>query len=112
MGILFIADSQEIMEGKISDVYIQRTIDVLSALGIGKRVKVEVRARSFPENWNWGIFAGVEEVVEIVKNKAVKVESLGEGTVFHTNEPVLTIKGRYLDFAIFETSVLGYLCQP
>lgn len=111
MGIVFIAESQEIVEGKISDVYFQRTIDFLSALGIDKRVKVEVRARSLLVNWNWGIFAGVEDVVEILKNKVVKVEALGEGIVFHANEPVLTIEGRYLDFAIFETSVLGCLCQ-
>lgn len=110
-GILFIADSQEIIDGKITDVYFERTREILVAKGIDKEAKVEIRVKSFPENCAWGILSGIEEVVELLKNKNVTVEAMAEGTVFYPNEPVLTIQGRYLDFAILETAILGCLCQ-
>ncbi len=34
-----------------------------------------------------------------------------EGTIFRTNEPVMTIEGMYLDFAVYETAILGLICQ-
>jgi nicotinate phosphoribosyltransferase len=34
-----------------------------------------------------------------------------EGTVFHSYEPVMEIEGRYRDFCVYETALLGFLCQ-
>jgi len=34
-----------------------------------------------------------------------------EGTVFKEFQPVMVIEGKYLDFGIYETSILGFLCQ-
>lgn len=34
-----------------------------------------------------------------------------EGTLFHPEEPVMIVEGKYLDFAVYETSLLGLLCQ-
>jgi nicotinate phosphoribosyltransferase len=34
-----------------------------------------------------------------------------EGTLFYPFEPVLEIQGRYLDFARYETALLGLICQ-
>jgi nicotinate phosphoribosyltransferase len=34
-----------------------------------------------------------------------------EGTLFQLEQPVLTITGKYLDYAIYETALLGLLCQ-
>lgn len=37
--------------------------------------------------------------------------ALKEGTVFHPYEPVMEIEGRYQDFCVFETALLGLMCQ-
>src|SRR5438552_15373838 len=47
----------------------------------------------------------------------VRVISFPEGTLFRpvdssgVREPVMVIEGRYLDFCIYETPLLGFLCQ-
>ena len=42
------ASEPEIKAGQVSDVYFQRTIQILKAKGITKRVKAEIRLKSFP----------------------------------------------------------------
>ena len=39
------------------------------------------------------------------------VWALPEGSVFFENQPVMVIRGKYLDFGAYETLVLGFLCQ-
>ncbi|MFB0520512.1 MAG: hypothetical protein ACETWD_03670 [Desulfatiglandales bacterium] len=34
-----------------------------------------------------------------------------EGTIFRTQQPVMEICGRYLDFGQYETALLGLICQ-
>ncbi len=34
-----------------------------------------------------------------------------EGTVFYPHQPVLEIKGYYQDFCVYETAILGLMCQ-
>jgi nicotinate phosphoribosyltransferase len=34
-----------------------------------------------------------------------------EGTIFYAEEPVLFVAGKYLDFARYETPILGFLCH-
>ncbi|MCX8011835.1 MAG: nicotinate phosphoribosyltransferase, partial [Desulfobacterota bacterium] len=41
----------------------------------------------------------------------INLRGLKEGTIFHSYEPVLEIEGYYQDFAIFETALLGFICQ-
>jgi len=36
---------------------------------------------------------------------------MGEGTVFYPYEPVMEIEGRYQDFCVYETAILGLICQ-
>jgi len=56
------------------------------------------------------VFTGVEEVAELLAGRDVDVDALADGRVFDGG-PVVRIEGPYLDFARFETSLLGFLSQ-
>ncbi len=64
-----------------------------------------------PQDWEWAVFAGLEEVINLLINVNVSVKAVPEGSVFHAGEPLLSIEGQYIDFAQFETALLGFLCQ-
>ena len=105
------ATDAEIKAGQITDVYFERTLQILNRLGITKRVVAEVILKSFPPGWNWGVLAGIEEVAALLTGLPVTVHTFLEGSIFGTMQPVLTIEGRYVDFAQYETALLGLLCQ-
>jgi nicotinate phosphoribosyltransferase len=105
------ADLKEIKEGKLTDVYFVRAMQVLKAKKIDKWVKAEFIAKRFPEDYGWGVFAGIEEAAELLKDLKVSVRAMKEGTIFRAFEPVMEIEGRYTDFGLYETSLLGLICQ-
>lgn len=105
------AGQRDIIEGKITDVYFDRTIRILKAKGLDKRVRAEFIAKSLPEDWPWAVFAGLEEAMDLLKQLPVKARSMREGTVFYPYEPVLEIEGMYQDFCVYETALLGLICQ-
>jgi nicotinate phosphoribosyltransferase len=107
----FTASDEEIRTGAVTDVYFVRTKQVLETLGLHKHVRVEVVAKGFPAGYDWAIFAGLEEVLRLLEGCSVSVEGLPEGSAFRTNQPVLSVEGRYLDFGLHETALLGFLCQ-
>lgn len=107
----FIADENDILEGKVSDVYFERGRSILKKRNINPTVYGEVTPSSLPENWSWGIYAGVTEVVNLFVGKPVTVRSMDEGSLFYPEEPVLTIEGKYIDFGVYETAFLGFLCH-
>ncbi len=106
-----IADPKDIKAGKYTDVYFTRTMEVLKAKKIDKRVKAEFIAKRFPEEYGWAVLAGIEEAVYLLKDLPVKVRAMKEGTIFRAYEPVMEIEGMYTEFGLFETSILGLLCQ-
>jgi nicotinate phosphoribosyltransferase len=106
-----IASIEEIRKGKVTDVYFERTLQVLKAKGIDKRVKAEFICKKLPNNWPWAVLAGVEECMEIFRELPVMVRSMPEGTIFRAYEPVMEIEGNYSAFGKFETVLLGLLCQ-
>jgi nicotinate phosphoribosyltransferase len=108
---LHVASAEEVRRGEVSDVYFLRGEEVLIAEGENPRVVAEVRASRLPRDWEWGVLVGVEEVLWLLEGRPVEVRSLPEGALFFPEEPVLVISGRYLDFGILETAVLGLLCQ-
>ncbi|MDI6891635.1 MAG: nicotinate phosphoribosyltransferase [Actinomycetota bacterium] len=110
-GAFHIASEEEIKAGKISDVYFQRGVQILRERNADKWVKGEVRASSLPEDWEWAVLGGIEETAHLLIGLRVDVEAMPEGTLFHVEEPVLTIEGNYSDFAIYETALLGLVCQ-
>jgi nicotinate phosphoribosyltransferase len=105
------ADPKDIIKGKITDVYFERTLKILKAKKINPVVKAEFIAKSLPNDWQWAVLAGMEEVSYLLKHLRIKARSLKEGTVFYPYEPVIEIEGRYQDFCIFETALLGLICQ-
>ena len=106
-----VATDEEIKSGKVTDVYFVRTLEILKARGINKRVSAEVWTKSLPNEWRWAVLAGLEEGVELLAGKPVTVNGLKEGTIFQPYEPVLEIECCYQDFALFETALLGFICQ-
>ena len=105
------ADPKDVIDGRITDVYFERTLKILKAKKINPVVKAEFIAKSLPENWPWAIFAGLEEAVYLMKHLPIKVRAMKEGTVFYPYEPVMEIEGRYQDFCVYETAILGLICQ-
>jgi nicotinate phosphoribosyltransferase len=105
------ADPKEIIEGKITDVYFERTLKILKAKGINPIVRAEFIAKSLPEEWPWALFAGLEEAMFLMKHLPISVRAMREGSVFYPYEPVMEIEGRYQDFCVYETAILGLICQ-
>jgi nicotinate phosphoribosyltransferase len=105
------ADPKDIKTGKYTDVYFTRTMEVLKAKKIDKWVKAEFIAKRFPEDYGWGVLAGIEETAYLLKDLKTRVRAMKEGTVFRAFEPVMEIEGMYTDFGLYETSLLGLLCQ-
>jgi len=106
-----VAGEKEIREGKVTDVYFQRTLQILEKKGINPWVKAEFVAKSLPDEWSWAVLAGLDEVAYLLKDLPVKVQAMNEGTVFYPNQPVLEIEGYYQDFCVYETAILGLMCQ-
>jgi nicotinate phosphoribosyltransferase len=105
------ADPKDIINGKITDVYFERTLKILKARNINPVVKAEFIAKSLPDGWQWAVLAGMEEVSYLIKNLPVRVRAMREGSIFYPFEPVMEIEGRYQDFCVFETALLGLICQ-
>ncbi len=106
-----VADPEDILNGKITDVYFERTLRILRAKEINPVVKAEFIAKSLPDGWPWAVFAGLEEVLYLLERLPVKLRAMREGTLIHPFEPVMEIEGHYQDFCVFETAVLGLICQ-
>lgn len=105
----YIAYENEILDGSATDVYFTRTYKILKAKGVRKKVRMEFHVMRLPKGYEWAVYAGLEEVLYLLKDKPVTVYSMPEGTLFKAGEPLLIIEGYYDDFALYETAVLGIL---
>jgi nicotinate phosphoribosyltransferase len=105
------ASDAEITSGEVSDVYFVRTVEILRQRGDRRRVKAEVYLKSLPDDWQWGILAGIEEAARLFEGLPVDILAMDEGTVFSPYQPVIVIDGVYVDWAQYETALLGLLCQ-
>lgn len=105
------ADPDEILQGRITDVYFERSMKILREKGINPVVKAEIIAKNFPEGWPWAVFAGLEEELFLISRLPVKARGMREGSVFYPYEPVIEIEGKYQDICVYETAILGLLCQ-
>ncbi len=98
------ATHEEILEGATSDVYFQKTFDILRLAG---REDTEVVAEVFGRGD--GILAGMAEVRTLLKDRPVQLWGLPDGSEIHTKDVVLRLQGKYSAFGIFETALLGIL---
>jgi nicotinate phosphoribosyltransferase len=102
---------KEIKEGRVTDIYFERTKKILEAKGLDLHVRAEFIAHVLPSNWPWAVLAGVEECAEVLKDLPVDVRMMKEGSIFYTLQPTMEISGKYLDFGQYETTFLGLICQ-
>jgi len=105
------ASDADIKHGEVSDVYFARTVEILQHRGDRKSVQAEVYVKSLPDGWQWGILAGIEEAAHLLEGLPMDVRPMEEGAVFEPYKPVLSISGTYVDWAQYETALLGLLCQ-
>ncbi len=105
------ADPKDVLNGRVTDVYFERTRKILAAKKVNPRVKAEFIAKSLPEGWPWAVLAGIEECFGLFRTMKVRVRAMEEGAVFRPYEPVMEIEGPYAEFGIFETALLGLICQ-
>ncbi len=104
----FIAKEEEILSGKVTDIYYVRTYKVLEAKKkLDINVVMDVHAYNFPKGYEWAVFCGLPEVLNIFIGKDVDVYAMDEGTIFRLYEPVFSISGPYREFGIYEPVIDG-----
>jgi nicotinate phosphoribosyltransferase len=102
-----IVSEDAIRAGTATDAYFQRTETTLERAGKNPRVVAEVTADQFPTG-EFELLAGVKDAAHLLDGLPIDVDALPEGTLFDGG-PVMRIEGDYLDFARYETSLLGFL---
>lgn len=100
------ATHDEILNGHTTDVYFLRTLDILEELDLAES---EVIAEIFPRKP--GMLAGVNEVLNLLKGRNLEIWAVDEGETFEPKDTIMRIKGKYKDFAIFETTLLGMMAS-
>jgi len=106
-----VASDDEIRSGLITDIYFKRAVEVLHAKNIDRLVRAEFIAKGLPDGWPWAVLGGVEECAHLMRGVGCSVRAMPEGTLFHTFEPVMEVEGPYTAFALYETALLGLICQ-
>jgi len=109
MGLFETVGDDVIKRGECTDIYFLRSEEILRKEGKNPLVVMEITAAGLPDEW--GVFCGLEDVLTLLEGLPVTVDAMPEGTMFLPNEPVLRVTGKYLDFARYETSILGFLCH-
>lgn len=103
---LFSAQHEEIMTGATTDIYFVKTREILEKKGLAETTATaEIFAR------RGGILAGVTEVMGLLHGCPVEVWSLPEGQAFRAKEVIMRITGKYKDYGIYETALLGILAS-
>ena len=114
----FVATEKEIKKGETTDIYFIRTVEILKNLNkINTDVSMEITSGKLPYNWSWGILSGTLEVIKLIEGVDADLYLMPEGTLFKPVDdlgirmPLGYIEGKYGKFAIYETPLLGLLCQ-
>jgi nicotinate phosphoribosyltransferase len=102
-----IVGADTIREGRATDAYFERTEETLAAAGRNPHVVAEVTADQFADG-GFELLAGVKDAAHLLEGLPVDVDAIPEGRLFDGG-PVMRIEGRYLDFARYETALLGFL---
>lgn len=107
LGMPFDMLGPDAIDDRATDAYFDRTVETLEAAGRNPSVVAEVTADQFPTG-TFEVFAGVKDVAYLLEGLPIDVDAFEEGRLFDGG-PVLQIKGQYLDFCRYETSLLGFL---
>lgn len=118
MNLFHYASDEEIKNGETTDIYFARTKKIIEAKGLAKTpVIADVTSGKLPSGWPWGILCGIEEEARLFEGIPVNVYAMPEGSVFYhedcrgIREPVMRIEGAYGEFCVYETPLLGLICQ-
>jgi nicotinate phosphoribosyltransferase len=118
MSSFHIASDEEIKHAETTDIYFVRTEKILRAKKLDKiPVVADVTASGLPNNWQWGVLCGIEEEARLFEDIPTNVYAMPEGTIFTPEDyrgfriPVMMIEGPYGAFCLYETPMLGLLCQ-
>lgn len=109
------ASDQDILNGKASDVYFERSIHAASEVKHVANVVAEFTVSGQKDRWV--NFSGLTEVIAMLTGKNVDVYAIPEGTLVDTRDadgrpvPFMKVVGNYNDFGEFETALLGFICQ-
>ncbi len=95
----------DIKAGIATDKYFIWTEKILKEKGVNPYVIAEFTAS------RWGIFSGLNDVLRLMEGREVDIYGMPEGTLFFPHEPVMVVAGKYLEFARFETAILGFICH-
>ena len=112
---MFIANEKDIKGGLTTDVYFVRTEEILRKKGIDNYVVADFTVQWL--KYPWGVFVGLPEVIEVLEGRHISLYALPEGSIFKSRDekgfpvPVMVIEGPYLEFARFETPLLGFICE-
>ncbi|WP_436343692.1 nicotinate phosphoribosyltransferase [Natronorubrum sp. FCH18a] len=96
-----------IESGEATDAYFDRTEQTLQHAQKNPTVVAEVTADQFSTG-EFEVIAGVKDAAHLLEGRDLNVDALREGQLFDGG-PVFRIEGPYLEFARFETSLLGLL---
>jgi len=118
MRLFHYASDEEIKRGETTDIYFVRTKQIIESKGLEKTpVIADVTPGRLPRDWPWGILCGIEEIAYLFEGINADVYAMPEGSVFYhedcrgIREPVMYVEGPYGEFCIYETPLLGLICQ-
>ncbi len=109
------ASYEEIISGKASDVYFERSLEAAAKVKHEANVVAEFTVSGPLDPWI--TFTGISEVLKLMEGKNVDLYAIPEGTIVPPRDshglpvPFLKIVGNYDDFGEFETAMLGFMCQ-
>ena len=103
---LFSATHDEIINGYTTDLYFVKTRQILGSMGLADAC---VTAEIFPRRQ--GVLAGIDECMNLLLDTDVEVWAMPEGQPFDAKQTVMRIRGKYSEFGIYETALLGILAS-
>jgi len=113
-----VATDDEIKKAETTDIYFVRTKQVLEAKNLQDvHVIAEITPGELPGGLPWGVLCGIEEEAHLFEGVPVDIYAMPEGSIFHykgyfgVREPVMRIEGPYGKFCLYETPMLGLICQ-
>lgn len=110
-----IASLEEITGLKTTDIYFLKAKEVLDKIGFNPEVTMEITCSS--RDLPWITLSGLDDFTELLRGKRVNAFSLPEGTIFPPRDfngipvPPVKISGKYLEFGMLETPLLGSISQ-
>jgi len=118
MPLFHAASDEEIKRAGTTDIYFVRTEEILKAKKLDKiSVVADITTSGLPNNWPWGVLSGIEEETKLFEGIPIDVYAMSEGTIFMPEDfrgfrvPVMMIEGAYGAFCLYETPMLGLICQ-